>query len=142
MARVLFVLIAWAAFVPEAEAARTGLVCMAPTEPADAGQPFSRLAGIEFYLDGGNPLAAYTVPLARLATRTDADGRMVNTYAVAGAKTAGVSVVFAAETPLVFTLAEMDYKLVTLGSNAEETASMADAIPGISCWNVELEDRP
>jgi hypothetical protein len=140
--RILIVLLACAAFVTKADAARTGLVCMAPTQPAEAGRPFSRLAEIEFYVDGGNPLTAYTVPFVRLATGTDAEGHTVNTYGVSGARTVGASIVFAAETPLVFSLAEIGKRLITLGSNVEEAASMVDAIPGIACWSVELEAGP
>lgn len=142
MARLLLVLIVGAVLLPEPAAARTGLVCMAPTEPTDAGQPFSRISRIEFYLDGGNPLAAYTVPLIKLTANTDAEGRVVNSYAITGATTATVSIVFAAETPLVFELAEVGYRLVTLGSEDDETAALAGAVPGIACWRVETDDLP
>jgi hypothetical protein len=140
--RLPVVLLACVGLVTPADAARIGLLCMAPTLPADAGRPISELTGIEFYLDGGNPLTAYTVPLVRMATSTDDEGHTVIAYSVAGAKTVGASIVFAAETPLTFTLAEIGKTLNTLGSDAGETASMADAIPGIACWKVELEILP
>jgi hypothetical protein len=115
---------------------------MAPTRPAEAGQPLSRLAEIEFYLDSGNPLTAYTVPFVRLTSETDADGHTVNAYGISGAKTAGADIVFDDDLPLTFTLTEIGQTLMTLGVDADETTSMADAIPGITCWRVEADSMP
>jgi hypothetical protein len=115
---------------------------MAPTRPAEAGQPLSHLAEIEFYLDSGNPLTAYTVPFVRLTSETDTDGHTVNAYGISGAKAAGAGIVFAGDSPLTFTLTEIGKTLMTLAIDIDETASMADAIPGITCWRVEADPKP
>jgi hypothetical protein len=143
MARCLPVmLIACALPTVRADAMQPGLVCMAPTRPADAGLPFSRLTEIEFYVDSGNPLTAYTVPFVRLTSAPDDAGHTVNAYGIAGANTAAADIVFAGNFPLTFTLAEIGKKLMTLAVEAEETAAMTDAIPGIACWRVEAEALP
>ncbi len=99
------------------------------------------MKSIEFYLDTGNPLAAYTVPLTLLTSGRDSDGRTVNTYGIWGSKREGASIAFFTDdTPLIFTLPDIHRTAATLKVDADEGASMADAIPGIACWTVDIED--
>lgn len=139
--RPTLVMLAGLAAATTATAAHAGLACMAPTDPKDTGTRFAELERIEFYLDTGNPLAAYTVPFSRLTTRRDPEGHTVNTYGVWGSKREGASIAFFADdTPLTFRLDDIRRTAATLRHDDDETASMADAVPGIDCWTVEIED--
>jgi hypothetical protein len=122
-----------------AHAARTGTLCIAPSDPAEAGAALSELESIEFYLDGGNPLIAYTVPFTRLDSVPDSAGRTVNEYGVSGSPKQRAHIVFADETPLTVTLEETGTTVATLARDDRGTTFMADAIPGIACWRVEKE---
>jgi hypothetical protein len=122
-----------------APAAARGTMCLAPSDPANAGKPLAELASLEFYLDNGNPLIAYTVPFARLSSGVDANGHTVNRYGISGAASEGASIEFLRETPLTVTIAEMQKTFVTLVYKEKDSEFMADAIPGIGCWTVDVE---
>ena len=132
---VLASLAAVVAGVPSASA-RPSLVCIAPTHPGDAGKAMRDIDALEFYVDEGNPLQSYSVPFRRIQSDVDAKGHVRNAYGVRTAQTAGATIVFAGATPLSFTVVELGRSYVSLEKNEEETAFMADAVPGIVCYSV------
>ena len=121
-------------------AAAKALVCLAPTLPAEAGKPLKDLDALEFYSDEGNPLQAYTAPFTRHQSGPDANGNTRNVYGVWGAKADGAAIVFAGTTPLSFALAELARTYASLARDDEETAFMADSVPGIVCYSVVKEE--
>jgi len=123
-----------------AVAARTGLACLAPTDPADAGKPLQDVTEIEFCLDDGNPLNAYTVPFVRLTQEADADGGATNGYALSASKEVAATLRFAGGTLLTFALTADGRTYDSLARNDKETAFLADAVPGVVCWTVALAD--
>lgn len=140
MVRRLLAALILASLATPAGAARTGLACLAPTDPADAGKPLQDVAEIEFYLDDGNPLNAYTVPFVRLTHEIDAEGGATNSYALSVGKEVAATLRFASGTLLTFALAADGHTYDSLVRNDKETAFMADAVPGIVCWTVALSE--
>jgi hypothetical protein len=119
--------------------ARSPLVCIAPSDPADAGVSIANVESLEFYSDEGNPLLAYSVPFGRLRSAADAAGHIVNSYGIGKSKDAGATIVFAGATPLSFAIDELGRTYVSLARNDEETGFMSDAVPGIACYDVSLQ---
>lgn len=117
-------------------AARAPLVCLAASDPADASRPIEDLEALEFYSDDGDPLRSYSVPLSRVQSDLDAEGRRHNGYSIRGAPAVGAAIVFSGSTPLSFTLVALRKTYDSLEKNEDETAFMADAVPGVVCYDV------
>jgi hypothetical protein len=131
--------LAFTAAAITAAAAREPLACLAPSLPADAGTPLSEVGSLEFYVDEGDPLKGYSRRLSLLGSASDRLGRTQSHYRVGATAAAGATIVFAGETPVSFSLPALHKTYVSLMKNDEETAFMADAVPGIACYSVVPE---
>ena len=118
------------------------LVCIAPTDPADAGRPLQDILALEFYADEANPALSYSVPFVRLSLSAEADGRTVSGYSVKNSTGVEATIVFAGPTPLSFAVTELGRTYDSLKRNDEETTFLADAVPGVVCYSVSVERLP
>jgi hypothetical protein len=115
--------------------ARDPLVCIAPTAPADAGRPLAEVKELEFYADEGDPLKSFSRQFVLKGAASDPQGRTRNLYAV-GPEQGDGTIVFADSMPVSFSIAATKQDFVSLKRNDEESASMADAVPGVICYTV------
>ena len=122
--------------------ARGPMVCLAASKPADFKKAIADVDTLEFYADEGDPPQSYSVPLTRVQSDPDAEGRLHNTYSVHNANAIGATIVFSGDTPLSFSIIELGRNYASLNKNDEETAFMADAAPGIACYTVTVESDP
>jgi hypothetical protein len=116
--------------------ARGPIVCIAASLPADAGKALGDVVSLEFYSDEGDPLKSYSVPFTRVQSEKDAQGRVHNAYSIHNPAAIGATIVFSEGTPLSFTVVELRRTYTSLAKNDEETAFMADAVPGVVCYSV------
>jgi hypothetical protein len=119
--------------------ARGPLACIAPSLPADAGKPVTETASLEFYVDEGDPLKSFSRRFVLFGSASDAEGRTRSAYRVGPEEGQG-TIVFAGQTPVSFTVGALHKTFVSLAKNDEETAFMADAVPGIACYTVNVAD--
>lgn len=122
--------------------ARGPMVCIAASEPGEAKKAIADVGSLEFYADEGDPLQSYSVPLTRVQSDPDSEGRLHNTYSVHNKNAIGATIVFSGDTPLSFSIIELGRNYASLNKNDEETAFMADAVPGIACYTVEVVSAP
>jgi hypothetical protein len=119
--------------------AREPLACIAPTEPTDAGKPLAEVKSLEFYADEGDPLKSFSRQFVLQASASDPEGRTLNRYVV-GPEGGDGTIVFADGTPVSFGISATKKSFVSLKRNDDETASMADAVPGVICYTVSLAE--
>ena len=124
---------------PLPAAAGSPVVCIAASDPADAGKPIQDIESLEFYADEGNPLHSYSVPFKRVQSEVDGQGRTRNAYRVDNAPAVGATIVFSGSTPLSFAVAELARTYTSLQKSDEDTEFMADAVPGIACYTVSTD---
>lgn len=121
--------------------AREPLVCIAPTEPADAGTPLAAVTSLEFYADKGDPLKSFSRVFVLQGAASDPQGRTRNQYRVGPEQSDG-TIVFADDVPVSFAISAIKERFVSLEKSDAETASLADAVPGIVCYTFSLTDDP
>jgi hypothetical protein len=119
--------------------ARGPLACIAPSLPGDAGKPVTETTSLEFYVDEGDPLKSFSWRFVLFGSASDAEGRTRNAYRV-GPEEGDGTIVFAGQTPVSFTVGALHKTFVSLAKNDEETTFMADAVPGIACYTVNVAD--
>ncbi len=142
MKRAALLFLLCAVLVATPAFARGPLACIAASDPKDAKTTLSEEPSLEFYIDSGNPLQSYSVTLSRVQSDAGSDGRLHNTYSTGAAKAVGATIVFSGATPLSFMVVALGHTYNSLGKNEEETAFMADAVPGVACYAVEEETSP
>ena len=133
--KILLVSLALAvAAVSAAAASGVPTVCIAPTLESDAKKPLPEVDSLEFYFDEGDVRSSYSVAFHRVESAT-VGGRVQNSYRVGDALAIGATIEFASTPPLPtsFIVVPINRVIVTTGPNTEETAFMADAVPGIAC---------
>jgi hypothetical protein len=133
----LIVLVAMLVGGSAAALARGPLACIAPSLPADAGKPLAGTGSLEFYVDEGDPLKSFSRRFVLFGSASDAEGRTRNAYRVGPEEGQG-TIVFAGQTAVSFAVGALHETFVSLAKNDEETAFMADAVPGIVCYTVSV----
>lgn len=121
------------------EAGRGPLVCIAPVKPADFHLPIATVGSLEFYADEGSPLLSYGNEFDLVRSVTGNDGHIRNDYRVGSFEEVRATIVFIGDTPVSFTVAPLKRTYVSLWKNDAETASMADAVPGVVCYSATIE---
>jgi hypothetical protein len=126
--------------IPAYAAARSPMVCIAPTLPHDAGKALTDVNSLEFYFDEGEVITSYSMTLYRVQS-ISTTGHLQNTYRLGGTDMVGAVIDFAGTplTPITFTIVPTNRILSSTGPNIEETNFMADGVPGIVCDSVTVE---
>ncbi len=115
------------------------LICIAPTEPAEAGNPLAEAKSLEFYVDEGDPLKSFSRSFVLQGGASQAQGRVRNQYRVGSDEGSG-TIVFAGDAPVSFAIEMLNKTYTSVGKNDDETRSMVDAVPGIVCYTVTPAD--